>query len=198
VKVLVVGAGPTGLVMAHELARFSVKCRLIDKQPERPRTSRAIGILPRTIEFFHLMRVAADFLAAGRHIGAISIFSDAERIARIGLDRLDSPYPFALGLPQDELLEMNPSEHFYRYAIVSTPMPVKDYVAEFRVVDHHDGTCTVVWISDFTVDPKDEAKTVETVRGFLETGLEALKKQQSSNRTKSGGVAAPRTTEPFT
>jgi len=101
-KVLIVGAGPAGLVMANELARFGVQCRLIDKQRERSKRSRAIAILPRTIEVFDLMRVAEDFLAAGRRIHAINIISNGERIVRIGLNRLDSPYPFALALPQDE------------------------------------------------------------------------------------------------
>src|SRR5439155_15445432 len=53
----------------------------------------------------------------GRQIHAINIFSDGERIARIGLDRLDSPYPFALALPQDEterLLE----EHVVRHGVM--------------------------------------------------------------------------------
>src|SRR5258708_152104 len=88
--------------MAHELARYGVKYRLIDKAPDRSETSRAIAILPRTIEVFDLMRVAGDFLAAGRRIHAINAFSDRERIARIALDRLDTPYPFALALPQDQ------------------------------------------------------------------------------------------------
>src|SRR5206468_1818213 len=41
VRVLIVGAGPVGLVMAHELARYGVECRVIDKQRDRPMTSRA-------------------------------------------------------------------------------------------------------------------------------------------------------------
>ncbi len=88
--------------MAHELARYGVQCRLIEKKSHRPKTSRAIGILPRTMEVFDLMRVAGDFLAAGRQIRAINIFSDRERIVRIGLDRFDTPYAFALALAQDE------------------------------------------------------------------------------------------------
>ena len=47
-KVLIVGAGPAGLVMANELARYGVQCRLIDKQRERSKPSRAIALLPRT------------------------------------------------------------------------------------------------------------------------------------------------------
>ena len=113
---LVVGAGPTGLVMAHELARHGVECRLIEKARERPGTSRAIAILPRTMEVFDLMRLADDFLAAGRRIPALNFFSDDERIVRIALDRLDSPYPFALGLPQDQT-ERILEEHLTRQGV---------------------------------------------------------------------------------
>jgi len=38
-KVLIVGAGPTGLVMAHALARDGIACRLIDGAPRRSRHS---------------------------------------------------------------------------------------------------------------------------------------------------------------
>ena len=48
-KVLIVGAGPTGLVMAHELARDGIECRLIDKAPHRAMESRAIAIHSRTM-----------------------------------------------------------------------------------------------------------------------------------------------------
>jgi len=39
-NVLIVGAGPTGLVMAHELARVGIACRVVDKSPHRAMESR--------------------------------------------------------------------------------------------------------------------------------------------------------------
>ena len=54
-NVLIVGAGPTGLVAAHELARAGIRCRLVDKNAHRARESRAIAIHPRTVESFALM-----------------------------------------------------------------------------------------------------------------------------------------------
>ncbi len=84
----------------------------------------------------------------------------------------------------ERLREINPRERFYRYEIVSTPMPVKDYVSELRVVDNHDGTSTVVWESDFRVDSKDELKTVALIKGFLDTGVEALRAESSTDRSR--------------
>ncbi len=51
-SVLVVGAGPTGLVIAHELARAGIQCRLIDRDAHRATQSRAIAIHSHTVESF--------------------------------------------------------------------------------------------------------------------------------------------------
>jgi 6-methylpretetramide 4-monooxygenase / 4-hydroxy-6-methylpretetramide 12a-monooxygenase len=59
-SVLIVGAGPTGLIMAHELARDGIRCRLIDKAAHRSTHSKAIAIHPRTLETFELIQVADD------------------------------------------------------------------------------------------------------------------------------------------
>src|SRR3954463_7029973 len=53
VPVLIVGAGPTGLVFALWLARLGVRVRLIDKTAEPGTTSRALGVQARTLEFYH-------------------------------------------------------------------------------------------------------------------------------------------------
>ena len=101
-SVLIVGAGPTGLVAAHELARDGIKCRLISKDAHRAMQSRAIAIHPRTVESFELMGLADDFLAAGQRITGVNINGDSGRIAHVGFASLDTRYPFVLGVPQDE------------------------------------------------------------------------------------------------
>ena len=99
---LIVGAGPTGLVAAHELARDGIRCRLIDKDAHRATQSRAIAIHPRTVETFELMGLAEAFLAAGQRIAAVSTYGDNRRIAHVGFGSLDTRYPFVLGVPQDQ------------------------------------------------------------------------------------------------
>ena len=109
-NVLIVGAGPTGLVAAHELARDGVNCRLISKDPHRAMQSRAIAIHPRTVETFELMGLAEDFLAAGQRITGVNTYGDSGRIAHVSFDSLETRYPFVLGVPQDEterILEEN-------------------------------------------------------------------------------------------
>ncbi len=101
-KALIVGAGPTGLVMAHELARDGIQCRLIDKAPHRAMESRAIAIHSRTVETFELMRLADAFLGAGHRITGVNMYGESGRIAHAAFGMLDTRYPFVLGVPQDE------------------------------------------------------------------------------------------------
>ncbi|MEU3052640.1 FAD-dependent monooxygenase [Streptomyces griseus] len=63
--VLVVGAGPTGLVLACDLARRGVAVRIVDRSPAPPRTSRAKGPNPRSLEILDDLGVADEVLAAG-------------------------------------------------------------------------------------------------------------------------------------
>ena len=99
---LVVGAGPVGLTMANELARHGVRCRIIDRAPERSQTSKALAIFPRTLEAFETMGLAGRFLAEGHRIHGLSLYHGADRIARVELTSVPSPYPFVLALPQSE------------------------------------------------------------------------------------------------
>lgn len=117
-QVLVVGAGPTGLTMAHELAREGVACRVIDKSPARSTESKAIAIHARTLETFALMRLADRFLAAGARISGLRLYGgDHERIAHVDFSTVASPYPFVLSLAQSEterMLEEGAAQHGVR------------------------------------------------------------------------------------
>jgi 2-polyprenyl-6-methoxyphenol hydroxylase-like FAD-dependent oxidoreductase len=102
VPVAIVGAGPTGVLLAIELARRGVEVRVLDKQPERSPETRAIGIHARTLEIFAQLGVIDEFLELGHRVSGISFHTQAgERLrARFGL--LDSPYRWLLTLSQAE------------------------------------------------------------------------------------------------
>ena len=101
-SVLIVGAGPTGLVLAAELARHGVPSRVIDKALAPSDTSKAIAIQARTLEIFSLMQLAEEFVAAGHPIRAANIYSNGKRIIRLSFDELDSAFPYILILPQPD------------------------------------------------------------------------------------------------
>ncbi|KAA1469152.1 hypothetical protein DENSPDRAFT_870155 [Dentipellis sp. KUC8613] len=60
VDVLIIGAGPTGLVAALTLAKNGVSVRIIEKLPQHPLGQRGAGIMPRTLEVYHFLGVLED------------------------------------------------------------------------------------------------------------------------------------------
>ncbi len=98
--VLVVGAGPTGLTMAAELARHGVHFRIIDRSPQPSEHSKALAVQPRTLEIFEDMGLIETALAQGLELTELNAYSEGRRIVHLTLSELDSPYPFILSLPQ--------------------------------------------------------------------------------------------------
>jgi hypothetical protein len=73
----------------------------------------------------------------------------------------------------ERLIKGDPGQHFYRYRMESSPMPVRDYIGELRVEDNGDGTSTVVWSAEF--EPTLSGfRTVEEIRDFLKVGLQSI------------------------
>ncbi len=64
-SVLIIGAGPTGMTAALELARFGIEVRIIEKTPEPATTSRAVGVQARTLELLEQRGLAAQLVEAG-------------------------------------------------------------------------------------------------------------------------------------
>lgn len=101
-RVLVAGAGPVGLTMALELARYGVPVRIVDKIPEASHTSRAVAVWPRTLELLDRSGATADLLPRGNKVAAANILSRGRLVASLKLDQIPSPYPFVLMAPQYE------------------------------------------------------------------------------------------------
>jgi len=99
--VLVVGAGPVGLTMAAELARYGIGVRIVDKAPQPTDKSKAVVVWSRTLELLDRMGCADGFVAAGMRASAAHL-ADTRRSIRIDFNLLDSPFNYALMLPQSE------------------------------------------------------------------------------------------------
>lgn len=103
--VLIVGAGPTGLVLALWLTRLGIKVRIIDKTAQPGTTSRALAVQARTLELYRQLDLADAVVAQGHHVLATNLWVGGERKARISLNDLGkglTPYPFLHIFPQDE------------------------------------------------------------------------------------------------
>jgi 2-polyprenyl-6-methoxyphenol hydroxylase-like FAD-dependent oxidoreductase len=101
-QVLVVGAGPVGLTMAAELARYGVLVRVVDKAAQRTDKSKALVLWSRTLELLERAGCSGAFVAAGHQVTAANIIAGDKLIGHIGLTGIRSPYPYALMLPQSE------------------------------------------------------------------------------------------------
>lgn len=100
--VLIVGAGPTGLVLAVELLRRGITCRVVDKLAGPSATSRAIDIHARTLELFEQMDIVEPFLSQGWKSHAFQVYNKDKQIVRMTFGELDTKYPYVLCLVQSE------------------------------------------------------------------------------------------------
>src|SRR3954462_14199178 len=85
-EALIVGAGPTGLTLAIELARRGVPFHLIDQEAEQSKNSRAIGTQARTVEVFRVMGIPGTALEPAARPRALRFAERDRTLARIPLD----------------------------------------------------------------------------------------------------------------
>jgi 2-polyprenyl-6-methoxyphenol hydroxylase-like FAD-dependent oxidoreductase len=100
--VLVVGAGPTGLVLAAELAAYGISLRLVDRLPDRTKESRALAVQPRTLEVLARLGVSQELVRRGNPAVRLVLHA-RDRVARLALFDVgasDTAYPFLLFLSQ--------------------------------------------------------------------------------------------------
>src|SRR5579863_139710 len=103
--VLIIGAGPTGLVLALWLAKLGVTVRIIDKTAGPGTTSRALAVQARTLELYRQLDLADAVVARGQRVPAVNLWARGERAARLGFEVIGAdltPYSFMEIFPQDE------------------------------------------------------------------------------------------------
>jgi len=104
-KVLIVGAGPTGLMMACQLARHKVPFIIIDKKEGITIESKALGVQARTMEVYQQMGIAQEALRRGSIGKAVNFIVKGEPVQRIHLAEAGkelSPFPYIHILEQSE------------------------------------------------------------------------------------------------
>lgn len=151
--VLVVGAGPVGLVAAAELARHGVPVRIIDKLSAPTDESRAIAVHARSLDMMARMGVVDTLIATGVKARGMEFYSGGGELFRVPLDEIDTAYPFSLNTPQTET-ERVLTEHLRSFGVtvdraVELTGLSQDADAVRVGLRHGDGTneeLTVAWV----------------------------------------------------
>ena len=105
IPVLIVGAGPTGLVLALRLARHGVPFRIVSQDSGPGQASRAMVVQARTLEFYAQLGLADEVVARGIKVETAHLVERGADAAAISLRDIGagvSPFPFALSFPQDD------------------------------------------------------------------------------------------------
>ncbi|MEO7040474.1 MAG: FAD-dependent monooxygenase, partial [Candidatus Elarobacter sp.] len=95
----IVGAGPVGLFLARELIRHGHTVRLIEQRAQQSEHSKALAIMPRTMEVFELARTVVPFEAEANRVTAASVVSHQRELGQIAFTPHESRYPYVAMVP---------------------------------------------------------------------------------------------------
>jgi len=150
--VLIVGAGPTGLVLALWLTKSGIAVRIIDKAPEAGTTSRALAVQARTLELYQQLDLARAVVDAGVKVAAVNLWVSGARVARAPLMDIghgSSPFPFPLIYPQDAHEQLLVD----RLAALGVPVERRTELASFEL--RPDGVSALLRRADGTEERCD-------------------------------------------
>jgi 2-polyprenyl-6-methoxyphenol hydroxylase-like FAD-dependent oxidoreductase len=155
--VLIVGAGPTGLMLANQLARRGVRPIIIDRHSGPAQQSRAMAVQARTMEIYSRMGIIDKALALGARATGGNMWANGRWTARIPVGDIGqsmSPFPFVLLLGQDDnelimgekLRDYGVAVEWNTELVASEQQP--DYVkATLKQPDGSTRTVTAAWVA---------------------------------------------------
>lgn len=141
-SVLIVGAGPSGLLMACQLARYGIDFRIIDKRPERTLITNAPILHIRSLELLDQLGIMDRFLKMGQPFRAGNVHKGKKDLARFSFNQDDAFYKFALLIPQsetekilNEYLEEHQKQVERRLELVEIKQEGKKVISTIKHVD---------------------------------------------------------------
>ncbi len=148
-KVLVIGAGPTGLTAALELAAHGVNCRIVERRTEPSKLSRAVGIMPATIEALEPLGVAGAILSEAMPLRRIRLMRCGKTLMSLDNRSAEFRDNVIIGLPQNRTEEILRDELAARnvqveYGLTVNGVTTDDQTATVRFSDNT--TETYDWV----------------------------------------------------
>ena len=117
--VMIVGGGPTGLMLANQLGRRGIRAMIVDRHSGPAQQTRAMAVHARTLEIYSKLGIAERALELGKQGDGANMWAEGKRSARIpigDMGRSLSPFPFVLMLGQDDN-ERIMGEHLRKYGV---------------------------------------------------------------------------------
>lgn len=102
-EVLVVGAGPVGLVTALFLQQYGVGVEIVDMHQRTTQHSYALAIHPRTLRILDEAGLSEALIRAGRKLTTVAYYEGVARRAEVDYSVLDSEHPYLLVIRQSLL-----------------------------------------------------------------------------------------------
>lgn len=151
--VLVIGAGPTGLILAAELIRHGTTCRIVDKAAGPTPLSKATTVQARSLEMLDDLGILDEAMNAGTRSHGVNIYHGTDRLLHVSYDDLESPYPFLLNIPQStlervlgELVTRRGLEVEWRTELVGFTQDAEGVTATLRHADGQEETVRAAWL----------------------------------------------------
>ncbi|KAJ7117712.1 FAD binding domain-containing protein [Mycena epipterygia] len=175
VDVLVIGAGPAGLMCANALAKAGVNVRVIDQRPSRVAAGQADGIQPRTVEVFQSYGLADRLLKEGNQMHVAAFYNPGEHGIQL-TDRVPdvtaptARYPFEVTLHQGAIESIFLDSMKSMGVEVSRPMvPTQLELDPAKVGDPTAHAARVVLTH---LDPPEGGPSTEVVRAKFVVGCD--------------------------
>ena len=112
-EVLVVGAGPVGLVAGLFLQQHEVRVEIVDMHERTTQHSYALAIHPRTLRILDEAGLSEELIGAGRKLTKVAYYEGRERRAEIDYSALASRHPYLL-IVRQSLLERAAEKALHR------------------------------------------------------------------------------------
>ncbi len=138
--VLIVGAGPVGLFLAHLLGAADIRTLLVEQRTDTDAPSMAIGLMPPSLRLFAAIGLADPLVQVGVQVQTAVVHDQQTRLGSLDFSGLPPPFAFILSLPQSNLMHQM-RQHLATYPSVqfirgTTVTGIREDAAGCHVLAH--------------------------------------------------------------